>query len=365
MIKIHNVTKEFDANSVLTGVNETIREGEIFTIIGPSGQGKTTLLRILGLLEKPTSGEILLEDRIITSISHNDPVRRRIGMVFQNPVSFKDSVYNNIAIGLRFRGYDKREIQKKVIQKLDEIGLSGYEDRKATTLSGGEKQRVALARVMVTGPDVLILDEPTANLDPVSMEVIEDLIRYYNRECNTTIILSTHDMIQGQRLADRVAVMMNGRFVQSGTIYDIFTRPCSVDVAKFVGIGNILSGKVIRKEEGMLTILSHGTEISAIGDIPIGTQVRLAIRPEEIMLHTCPARWTSARNVLYGKITEVRPFGTISLLRVISGDLTLSVQVTWQSIRELDLKPDLQVVVSFKAPSVHIMPEEKSDYAGL
>jgi tungstate transport system ATP-binding protein len=124
MIKIHNVTKEFDGNSVLTGVNETIREGEIFTIIGPSGQGKTTLLRILGLLEKPTSGEILLEDRIITSISHNDPVRRRIGMVFQNPVSFKDSVYNNIAIGLRFRGYDKREIQKKVIQKLDEIGLS-------------------------------------------------------------------------------------------------------------------------------------------------------------------------------------------------------------------------------------------------
>jgi len=102
---------------------------------------------------------------------------------------------------------------------------------------------------MVTEPDILILDEPTANLDPVSTDTIEDLIRYYNKELGTTVIMSTHDLMQGQRLADRVAVMMNGRFIQSGTIFDVFTRPCSVDVAKFIGMGNILPGKVIRKEE--------------------------------------------------------------------------------------------------------------------
>ncbi len=364
MIDIRNITKEFDGNPVLTGVTETIRKGEIFAIIGPSGQGKTTLLRILGLLQKPSSGDVLLEGKSLRSVSDTDPVRRRIGMVFQSPVAFRDSVYHNIAIGLRYRGYGKEEIHDKILQKLDEIGLTGYEKRKATTLSGGEKQRVSLARVMVTGPDVLILDEPTANLDPVSTEVIENLIRHYNTELGTTVILSTHDLMQGQRLADRVAVMMNGRFIQSGTIFDVFTRPCSVDVAKFIGMGNILPGKVIRKEDGISVILSHGTEIHAIGDIPIGTQVRIAIRPEEITLHTGPDRWSSARNIIFGTIEAVRPFGIISLISVKSGDLSLSVQVTWQSIRELDLKPGVEVALSFKAPSVHIMPEE-NDHACL
>ena len=196
MIDIRNLTKEFDGNYVLTDVSETIRKGEIFAIIGPSGQGKTTLLRILGLLERPTSGQVLLEGRSITHLSDNDPVRRRIGMVFQNHVAFKDSVYNNIAIGLRYRGFGKDEIKKKILQKLDEIGLAGYENRKATTLSGGE-QRVS-HKGNVTGPDILILDEPTANLDPVSTEVIEDLIRYYSKELGMSDVC--HDLIQGQGL---------------------------------------------------------------------------------------------------------------------------------------------------------------------
>lgn len=358
MIEIHNITKEFDGNPVLTGVSETIQKGEIFTIIGPSGQGKTTLLRILGLLERPTSGDVLLDGISVTGLPASDPNRRRIGMVFQNPVAFRDSVYNNIAIGLRYRGFPKEEITKKVLQKLHEIGLSGYEHRNATTLSGGEKQRVSLARVMVTGPDVLILDEPTANLDPVSTEVIEDLIRYYNKECNTTVILSTHDMIQGQRLADRVAVMMNGRFIQSGTIFDIFTRPCSVDVAKFIGIGNIVPGTIIRNEEGLSVILTHGAEIHAIGTFPVGTKVKIAIRPEEITVHTGPDRFSSARNVIAGTIEKIIPVGIISRIRIRSGDLALSAQVTWQSVRELDLRPGDRVYLSFKVPSVHIMPDE-------
>lgn len=361
MIEILDITKEFDGTKVLDGVSETIQKGEIFAIIGPSGQGKTTLLRILGLLEKPTSGKTLFEGKSIQGLSDSDPIRRRIGMVFQSPVAFRDSVFHNIAIGLRFRKFGKEKIKEKVLQKLEEIGLSGYELRKATTLSGGEKQRVSLARVMVTDPDVLILDEPTANLDPISTEVIENLIRYYNQECGTTVIMSTHDLMQGQRLADRVAVMMNGRFIQSGTIFDVFTKPCSVDVAKFIGIGNILSGTVIRVEDGISIIDAHGMEIHALGNYPLHTLVKIAIRPEEITLHTGPDRWSSARNVIYGVIEEVKAFGIISLIYVKSGELTLSVQVTWQSIKELDLKIGLQVVLSFKAPSVYVMPEEKSD----
>lgn len=360
LLKIKNIIKEFDGEKILTGISEIIDKGEIFAIIGPSGQGKTTLLRILGLLEIPTSGEILLEGNAIRESGNIEIFRRRLGMVFQNPVAFKDSVFNNIALGLKYRGYSKAEIRKEVLKKLEEIDLIGYENRDATTLSGGEKQRVSLARIMVTNPDVLILDEPTANLDPISTEVIENLIRYYNKKFGTTVIFSTHDLTQGQRLADRVAVMMNGRFIQSGTIFDVFTRPCSPEVAKFIGIGNILSGKVVRNEDGIVSIVINGVEIHAIGEIPVNTIVTVALRPEEITLHTGPDQKTSARNVVPGTIESVRAFGIISLIHVVSGDLILSVQVTWQSIRDLDLKPGVQVTLSFKAPSVHIMPGESN-----
>lgn len=360
MIKIQNIRKEFGDAKVLTGVYEEIKRGEIFAIIGPSGQGKTTLLRILNLLETPSSGTILF-DTVPIQNGGTTEIRRKMGMVFQSPVAFRESVFENIALGLRYRGFSKDEITAKVKKKLDEIGLVGYEDRKATTLSGGEKQRVSLARIMITEPDLLILDEPTANLDPVSTEVIENLIRYYNQTYGTTVIMSTHDLIQGQRLADRVAVMMNGRFVQSGTIFDVFTRPCSKDVAKFIGIGNILSGSVTLNESGLSMIDIQGVKIHAIGEMPVGTRVTIAIRPEDITLHSGPDQKTSARNVIPGVIQSVRPFGIISLIDVKTGDITLSVQVTWQSIEELNLKPDIPVTLSFKAPAVHIMPDEASD----
>lgn len=358
MIKIEQIKKEFEGKEVLTGVSETIQKGEIFAIIGPSGQGKTTLLRILNLLETPSSGQILVDGERIRDATNSSHFRRRMGMVFQSPVAFRDSVYNNIALGLRYRGFSKEEIHEKVTQKLKEIGLSGYEKRKATTLSGGEKQRVSLARVMITGPDILILDEPTANLDPVSTEVIETLIRHYNKKLGTTVILSTHDLMQGQRLASRVAVMMDGRFIQSGSVFDVFTRPCSAEVAKFIGVGNILKGSVARNEWGMAVIRVHGVDIHAIGELPVGSVVNIAIRPEEIMLHTGADLNTSARNIINGTIESVRPFGIISLINVVSGELALSVQVTWQSIRELDLKSGVPVTLSFKAPAVHIMPDE-------
>ncbi len=360
MIEIQDIRKEFDGKEVLSGVTQTIRKGEIFAIIGPSGQGKTTLLRILNLLEIPTSGTILFEGTPIQASPDSNLFRRRMGMVFQSTVAFRDTVFNNIALGLRYRGHSKKEIHELVMEKLDEISLSGYENRRALTLSGGEKQRVSLARVMVTGPDLLILDEPTANLDPVSTNVIEDLIRHYNREFGTTVIMSTHDLIQGQRLADRVAVMMEGRFIQSGTIFDVFLHPSSKKVASFIGIGNIITGRVVRNEDGMSVISVKGVEIYSIDTIPPGTPVTLAIRPEEITLHIVPEEKTSARNVIAGTIESVRLFGIISLISVMSGDLKLSVQVTWQSIRELDLKPGIPVTISFKAPSVHIMPGEST-----
>ncbi|MDG6249658.1 phosphate ABC transporter ATP-binding protein, partial [Methanocalculus sp.] len=216
MLRLRDITKKFSDTHVLRGVSAEIQKGEIFTIIGPSGAGKSTLLRIIDFLETPTSGTVIFGGRDITSEGSIE-VRRRMGMVFQKSATFNTTVYENVAIGLRFRGIPEAEVREKITEALGIVGLTGFEERKAKTLSGGEMQRVALARVLVTNPDLLLLDEPTANLDPVSVEMIEDLIKKINRDFGITILMSTHDMVQGQRLAHRIGVMMNGVFSQIGT----------------------------------------------------------------------------------------------------------------------------------------------------
>lgn len=356
MIKIDSIYKKFEEKPVLNGISGEVLKGEIFTIIGPSGQGKTTLLRLINLLDTPSGGKIYFDGVSLHERGQNiTALRRRMGMLFQTPVAFKETVFENIAIGLKYRGVSKTEISRRVKEKLEEIGLCGFEDQKAGTLSGGEMQRVSLARVMVTEPDLLLLDEPTANLDPVSTTKIEELIRYYNRECGTTVIMSSHDLFQGQRLADRIAVMMGGRFIQTGGTIDVFSRPCSSDVARFIGISNILPGTVIRYEDGMAHIDLGGVAVHALSEIRSG-QVTVAIRPEDITIYNEPDGMMSARNILSGTISDIKPFGIISHVIVTSGTISLSVQVTWQSIRDMALGPGKNVIISFKAPSVHVMP---------
>lgn len=358
MIILENITKTFDRKLVLDNVSGSVQAGEIFTIIGPSGQGKTTLLRLINLLDTPDRGTIFFRGEEVHGGRSSTHIRRRMGMVFQTPIAFKETVFENIAIGLRYRGLSSGEIQRKVQQKLVEIGLEGYDNQQARTLSGGEMQRVSLARVMVTEPELLLLDEPTANLDPVSTRKIEDLIRYYNKEYGTTIIMSSHDLFQGQRLADRVAVMMEGRFVQTGDTISVFSQPGSVPVARFIGITNIYQGQITGHNEGMITVDIGGIEIHALSTITSG-QVSVAIRPEDITLYNEPDGKMSARNVLPGEIVEIRPYGIISHVMIRTGSITIAVQVTWQAVRDMDLLPGKNVIISCKAPSVHIMPGEE------
>ncbi|HWQ66679.1 MAG TPA: ABC transporter ATP-binding protein [Methanospirillum sp.] len=354
---MNNISKHFNDKPVLTGISGTIPLGKIFTIIGPSGQGKTTLLRLINLLETPTSGEILFDGISLHDPSRNQiTLRRRMGMVFQTPIAFKDTVFENIAIGLKYRGVKSSDIRLRVQEKLEEIGLSGYDGRRAGTLSGGEMQRVSLARVMITEPDLLLLDEPTANLDPISTTKIEELIRYYNKKNGTTVIMSSHDLMQGQRLADQVAVMMGGRFIQVGGTIDLFSRPCSAEVARFIGIANVLPGTITQVSDGITSVDLGGVQVHAISDPAVTTgKVTVAIRPEEITLYTGPDGIMSARNTLSGTIGEIRPFGIISNVMVVCGGISLAVQVTWQSIRDMELSSGQDVMISFKAPSVHLM----------
>ncbi|PWR69661.1 ABC transporter ATP-binding protein [Methanospirillum lacunae] len=356
MIKLDHISKSFGDRLILDNISVEIPSGKIFTIIGPSGQGKTTLMRLINLLDTPSSGQIIFNGTSLEHIKNITEIRRQMGMVFQTPIAFNETVYANLAMGLKFRGVSKDEIKKRVEEKINEIGLSGYEHRKARTLSGGEMQRVSLARVMITNPDLLLLDEPTANLDPVSTAKIEELIRYYNRTCGTTVIMSSHDLYQGQRLADIIAVMMGGRFVQSGETNQVFSEPCSADVARFIGIRNILPGVATQLENGLIQIDLGGIIIYAVSSMT-EKEVMVAIRPEEITVHTNESGKTSARNVLTGIITEIEPYGIINHVLVSCNGIILASQVTLQSVREMNLRPGLEVQLSFKAPSVHLMSQ--------
>jgi tungstate transport system ATP-binding protein len=211
-IEAKGLYKSYGEAEILKDINLSVEQGEVLALIGPTGSGKTTLLRLIGLLEKPTTGVIIVDGLEVTGLSEGEclKARRRMAMVFQKPVMFKTSVRENVSYGLKIRG--KSEIGERVEAAIEAVGLSGYESRDANTLSGGEMQRIALARALVLEPELLLLDEPTANLDPKTSAAIDALVARFKG----TVIMATHNMLQARRLADRVAVLVEGRLVKVG-----------------------------------------------------------------------------------------------------------------------------------------------------
>lgn len=224
MFRIENLSKSFGNKKVLQNINLKIFTGEIFAFMGPSGVGKTTMLRLLNLLEMPTTGKLIFNGND-TAILQKNNVMSRMSMLFQRPAIFNTSVFNNIAYSLVIRRVDKKTIEKKVIDALALVGLTGCENQKALTLSGGEAQRMAFARAIVFKPDVLLLDEPTANLDPANVAKIEEIIRKIRSELGTTIIMASHNIHQVRRIADRVGILLNGELIEVNSKEQIFTHP--------------------------------------------------------------------------------------------------------------------------------------------
>ena len=341
--------------SLLRDINLEVGRGEFFIIVGPTGAGKTTLLRLLDLLEAPHAGDIYFDGRKVTGSDVNAvEVRRSMAMVFQKPVVFNTSVYDNIAYPLRVRGLAGRAIRPRVEELLEICGLSGFAKRRARTLSGGEAQRVALARAVITSPAILFLDEPTANLDPASVRAIEDLLAGFNRHNGLTVVMTTHDLAQGQRLAGRAGVLMQGELVQAGTAQEIFYSPGDIRIARFVGIKNILRGAIARQEGGMARVEVAGRAVEAVSDLPAGTPVDIYIRPDGIVLslQQLPG---SARNSLPGTVVSVSLDGPLSMVLLDCG-FRLEVLVTAISAGNLALKPGQQVYATIKATAVRVLP---------
>jgi tungstate transport system ATP-binding protein len=219
-LELEALGKAYGGVDVLQGISINLSRGEILGIIGPTGSGKTTLLRLVNLLEAPSSGSIRLDGIALNDLPEKEKLsaRRRMAMVFQKPVMFKGSVQENVSYGLKIRG---KKDQKIVRSALEAVNLSGYQSRDASSLSGGEIQRVALARALVLQSEILLLDEPTANLDPKSAAAIDSIIQSLAGQ-STLVILATHNMLQCKRLASRVAVLMKGRMVAVGEPEEVF-----------------------------------------------------------------------------------------------------------------------------------------------
>jgi tungstate transport system ATP-binding protein len=232
--RLHNLTQAYDGRTVLQVSQLEVYCGEILALVGPSGAGKSTLLRQLNFLEQPTAGHLVFENSMLNGNTLPLDVRRKVTTVFQSPILLNRTVAANVAYGLKVRGKGRKAIEGAVAEALARVGLSDLAKASARTLSGGEAQRVALARALVVRPSVLLLDEPTANLDPYNVKLIEQIITEVNQEYGTTIVLVTHNVFQAKRLAHRVALLLEGRLIEIADTPTFFNTPTDPRTAAFV-----------------------------------------------------------------------------------------------------------------------------------
>jgi len=311
MIGIKNLSKDWKEFS-LKDINLEVKKGEYFVILGPTGAGKTLLLETIAGFHFPDSGEVWIEGQNVTNLP---PDRRRIGFVYQDYSLFPHfTVEENIEFGLKLRkSVSPDTTRKRVKEIMDWLSISHLAHRYPATLSGGEQQKVAIARAIAIEPSILLLDEPLAALDRRTRDYLREELKRIKEELGITMVHVTHDQTEAMILADRIAVMMNGRIMQVGTPYEIFNKPQNEEIADFVGVENILSGVVRANDNGVAEIEvdlgDYSYSIFAVSDYKAGT-VKVFIRPEDIILILSENRGeSSAKNVMKGRIEALDDMG--------------------------------------------------------
>ncbi len=284
-IRIEKVSKHFGDVAAVDNVEFNISGGEFFSLLGASGCGKTTLLRMLAGFETPTMGEIYIDGAAITGVP---PHQRPTNMVFQNYAIFPHlDVRRNTAYGLRTEKLDKAESNRRVDEALEMVKLQGFGDRKSTELSGGQRQRVALARALIRRPKVLLLDEPLGALDKKLREEMQLELRALQQSLGITFIFVTHDQEEAMTLSDRVAVMSGGKVLQIAAPKEIYNRPVSVEVADFIGQMNFVDASVTDLADGQALIDTAGLgqiKARATEFAHKGANIVVAVRPEKLTL---------------------------------------------------------------------------------
>jgi molybdate/tungstate transport system ATP-binding protein len=347
MIQIEDLSKDWKEFKI-NHVDLQINENEYFVILGPSGSGKTMLLELIAGMWPPDSGRIYLNNQDITW----SPLEKRgVGFVYQNYMLFPHkTVFENIAFGLNVRKIAKNEIKIRVDELMELLSISHLADRLPRTLSGGEQQRTSLARALIIYPKVLLMDEPLSALDRKTREELMYELKEIHRKFDITIIHVTHNFEEALMLADRIAIMRDGKISQVGTSTEIFRKPADKFVADFVGSENILEG-IAKKDGERLTVIDTGN-ISIYSTEQKKGHAHITVRPEDIILSTKKVE-TSARNVFKGPIKEIVDTGALVKLTIDVGD-PLVVFLTRQSFLDMQLNIGKSVWTYFKATAVHV-----------
>jgi molybdopterin-binding protein len=347
--ELKGVTKAYGNKIVVDTVNLQIHEGEILALLGPNGSGKTTILKILAFIENPTEGEVMFQGKKV-NFKNTEKVRLQSTLVFQKTTVFATSVYNNIAYGLKLRKVPKETRYEEVKKALELVKLEGFEKRDARKLSGGEQQRVAIARALVLNTKLLLLDEPTANLDPKNAGILEKVIDTVNRENKTTIIMATHNMFQAKKLPHRIALMNEGKITEVGVPSEVFSK-ISKNLARFAAVDNTFTGTAKTTSAGTSKVdVGNGVQIEVTGQRQGATVV--FVNPQNILLSKTVVE-SSARNVFKGKIAEIKDLDSLVKLKVDVGQ-PFKVQITKQSFNEMGLCLNAKVFITFKASSVQV-----------
>ncbi len=333
----------------------SVFDGEVLTVIGPNGAGKSTLLAVLALLQKPQTGTLLFDGQAVSG--NPIPYRRRMAFVFQEPLLLDTSVEGNLRSGLALRHVPRRQQDVRVPRWLERLSIAHLARRPARELSGGEAQRVSMARAMVLEPEVLLLDEPFSGLDaPTRDGLLRDMERILHEAATTTVFV-THDRDEALRLGDRLAVIIGGQIRQIGPPQDVFASPVDAEVAAFVGVENILPGVVASNAGGLAIVDVGGREVQAVASEDISGDVLVCLRPEDVVIQplSAIAVLSSARNHLAGAVQRVTPVGAQVRLELDCGGFHLAALVTRRSAEELSLVNGAQVAASFKASALHLI----------
>jgi molybdopterin-binding protein len=348
--ELKDVTKAYGGKIVVDAVNLQIHEGEILALLGPNGSGKTTILKILAFIENSTGGEVIFQGEKV-NFKNTEKVRLQSTLVFQKTTVFGTSVYNNIAYGLKIRKVPKETRDREVKKALELVKLEGFEKRNARKLSGGEQQRVAIARALVLKTKLLLLDEPTANLDPKNAGILEEVIDTVNRENKTTIVMATHNMFQARKLPHRIALMDEGKITEVGTPAEVFGK-LSKNLASFAAVDNTFTGTAKATSAGTSIVnIGNDVQIEVTGQRQGATVV--FVNPQDILLSKTAVK-SSARNVFKGKITEITDLDSLVKLKVDVGK-PFTVQITKRSFSEMEICLNDKVFITFKASSVQVL----------